>query len=484
LFGVEDDKPDWYTPVVPARSIFAACLLLMPLGCDETSVHLIIHSKLVIPDEIDALCVQLAAAGELDFAKRYPLSAQERGRPLTLSVLPGERHDRGFEVLLRGERRGWEVSWVRQEATFEEHSVREKDIYLRRCGGREGQGLFTWGGQLTNASGSALAAAPVAYTTDEVVVVAPGDSRRFAFIQDGIKHVKGGLPAGPKGAVHGLLAVDVDNDCDLDLLVLGQEEPLLWIHDGNGAFAPRANAIQIQGEYLGAAAADINLDGFVDLVLVSPSGPRLLRNKGEWTGTFVDSSSWIPLGLDDATAVATGFINKDAYPDIVIARGQATGKRNVVLINQFSGPDQVSFAKVELTGENLTTSLAVADLDGDDLHDLVVGNANEDPIVHINTTDQVVSLEPRPLALPEIDGETAEMILARDLDDDCDIDLVAARAGGIRIFLNDGHGAFASSSGTSLPGATRVDVADVTGDQVLDLVLGGGDGAYYLSQER
>jgi len=475
--------------------------LLLPFllsACDETSVVLVIHSnQLTIPAQLDAVCLQIAGDGKFQFKRRYPLREADAGAPRTLSVLPGDRTSSGFEVLLRGERRGWEVAWLRESATFEEHTVKEKHLYLERCGTRPGQGRFGSTQQLTNQPGSAVAAAPIAFAPSVAVVAWSGEARRFAHIQGSIKQLPGGTPAVPSGgAVRDLVAVDVDGDCDLDLVLLHELGPQVWKHGDTGTFQEQAGAILLTGDYHRAVAADFDLDGYVDLVLVSPTEVRLLLNNGNGTGTFRDMSQLLPSGIDDVTDVAVGFLNRgagkdpDYYPDIVLARGDAT-KPNVVLLNSYSGGN-VSFTRVDLSDPRDTRSVAVADLDGDGLQDVVFGNApvasgvSGLPQVFFNkSTDEDVSLELRSNVLINASPDAVDDILVADLDDDCDEDVVLARSTSTMIYLNDGQGAFVESPSGPQAKASRVAAIDMNGDSVLDLVLGGEEpGAFWLAQEK
>lgn len=471
-------------------------LTLVPLlvtataACDETAVSLVIHSRLEIPHDLDAVCLQLAASGTFQFGQRYPLSEDQAGTPLTLSVLPGERNRSGFEVLLRGERRGSEVSWARESAAFEEHKVQEKDIYVQRCGLRKGQGTFTWVEPLTSNAGSAVAAVPIASAPSAVVVAWSGEARRFAYL-DRVRQLPEGLPPVGQKAVRDLAAVDVDNDCDLDLVLLQEQGGAqVWRHGPDGTFQQQDGAVMVQGDFHHLAAADLNLDGFVDLVLVSPSEVKLLLNNGNDAGSFRDESSMLPADLGDVTDVGIGFINRggetriDSYPDIVLSRGNTSSNTALALINHYVDSSTLTFDRMVVTDARQARSVAVGDFDRDGLHDVVLGNVSDLPLVYINkSTANSVKLELSKNALLNVSTETVNDILAVDLDDDCDVDLVLARDTSSVIYNNEGKGVFVEKP--LLPGAARLAAADIDGDDVLDLVLGGGpQGAGWLSQQK
>lgn len=500
LFAILSSRPSrGILPFVVRRRIVrgagpailaTACWVFVCLipGCSDTAIHLIIHSKLKIPDQVDALCLQIAAGGELDFSRRYPLSESHAGRPMTTSVLPGEQHKDGFEVLLRGDRRGLKVSWLRESAYFESNAIKEKHLFIERCGGGAGQGRFSWAGRLTDRPEAAVEGIPVPMASSLVLVVSAQQAKRFAFIGDQVMDLEGGLPSPPGAQVGRLLAADLDGDCDLDLIVLNKDRPHMWRHDGKGEFHLQSNAILVVGEFKGGAIADMNLDGYADLVLGATDKTKLLLNNGKQTGTFRDAMESLPADLQQVTSVGIGFINRDSYPDIVLARGESTAEPNVVLISQYSADSgRLGFNKVEYSEPKQTKSVTVADVDGDGWHDVIDNNVGEPPAVLLNrSSGKDVILQVRTGALDRVGGEITEEILAVDLDDDCDQDLVVARSSGIRILLNDGTASFSEhSSGAGLPGGKRVAASDVDGDGALDVIVGGNpSGAGWLHQGK
>jgi hypothetical protein len=62
---------------------------------------------------------------------------------------------------------------------------------------------------------------------------------------------------------------DVDNDGDEDLLLAGATQPLLFLNDGHGRFAPVPDAFRFEkplaGSITSIAMADYDKDGFLDL---------------------------------------------------------------------------------------------------------------------------------------------------------------------------------------------------------------------------
>jgi hypothetical protein len=91
------------------------------------------------------------------------------------------------------------------------------------------------------------------------------------------------VPGGPNDPV----AADFNNDGNLDLAVTvqggGNDRVSILLGDGTGHFAPPMN-FPTDSDPLGIAAADLNADGFADLVTASAIGRSVtvLMNDGTW----------------------------------------------------------------------------------------------------------------------------------------------------------------------------------------------------------
>ncbi len=143
------------------------------------------------------------------------------------------------------------------------------------------------------------------------------------------------------------LFADIDNDGDQDLVVATSTQPLLFLNDGTGRFAPVAGAFTfdkpLQGLITGISMADYDRDGFLDVYLCvysyffgageekagtptpyydARNGPPgvLFRNDGQ--GRFVDATR--ATGLEAANdryhfAAAWADYDEDGWPDLLVA---------------------------------------------------------------------------------------------------------------------------------------------------------------------
>ncbi|HET8946428.1 MAG TPA: CRTAC1 family protein, partial [Candidatus Polarisedimenticolia bacterium] len=87
------------------------------------------------------------------------------------------------------------------------------------------------------------------------------------------------LPAAAKGSFYGAVLFDADNDGDLDLYLCGAGQVLL-LNDGRGVFSDATSAAGLGTiavkDGRGAATADLDGDGDLDLVVSQNGGPALI----------------------------------------------------------------------------------------------------------------------------------------------------------------------------------------------------------------
>jgi hypothetical protein len=439
-----------------AVSLYAATLF----GCNDTAVVL----RVVSDQPLDAMCIGLDAGGSHRFGRQYPLNGVMF--PQTLSVLAGGQGS--FEETVTGFRRGLPVARVQRTVPFKNQSVEHLDVPLGACRPGSSSAMFT---MTASAPGAVDQAVLLSHPNGPMVFAANVGRFSAATLQPVMAQQD--LPA---GGLSQLFAADFDGDCQDDLLVL--PESGLFTRDPTGEFSAMAATPGATGNH--AAAADLDGDGNLDLVLVGGNMAHVLL--GDGAGHFREQPSAFDQQPTDATAVAVGDLDGDGNVDVVIGQGSAMPAVTRVYLNESSGHFVYAAAALPPRMER-TTALALADVDGDGDLDLVAAHAAGPVRLFVNRGNAY--LDDRSFsALPDQVAAMVPSLLLTDLNADCLPDLVIPRAGAAPLlWLNAGGDSFAL--GTALPGpeSSGALAGDVNGDGLVDLVLWGANGLTTLVQK-
>ncbi len=192
-----------------------------------------------------------------------------------------------------------------------------------------------------------------------------------------------------------MAAADFDLDGDLDLLTVDLE-PNWWgvhsrVNDGTGVFKELQYIAASSGMPLGpplvhlaSAAGDINGDGCPDAVSVHSLGGAHIY-LGRCDGHFQFFTESQPFGMGDAgVAVALTDINGDNILDLIssgifLAQGGAFGQEAGNLLSVMLGNGQGGFNPARVyRGEGTLIDLAIADLNGDAVPDVIAANQDSD----------------------------------------------------------------------------------------------------------
>lgn len=465
------------------------------LACSDTAVVIELAFTRKIPEALDAVCLQVATRGQERFARRVSVVNLSRTTP-TLTVEQGDESVPGFDLLVRGELSRQPVSTNRLDIRFESGSISKRSVKVDPCESRRG-GRFEDAGRLSTLTPAAVVAMPGTQVRgDLVLAIAPGKAQRFGLPRDqgSVVELRDGLPAPSGSPVLGAVALNVigeneERDCDLDVLVLTEARPELWIHQ-DGAFT-RSTATLLTGAWPVAAVGDLRAGGGVDIALGGAQGLALLLDNNTAGGSYSVVNNLLPSSTP-VSALVVAHLDDDGNPDLIV--GTESGA-DIVLLNDPQG-DAV-FTQAQVTGltdtPSATTALAVADIDRDGKVDVLRATAND---VQILRGTQTLVLD-QTLAFPadvQLDGVT--QILVDDLNNDCTPDIVLVRPQGTQILYNSFNAGSGSlevadirdpSGNPSAPRASRAVAADVNGDGIRDLVLAGDTGAaelgsYWLEQ--
>jgi hypothetical protein len=221
------------------------------------------------------------------------------------------------------------------------------------------------------------------------------------------------------------------------------------------------------------AIGDMNNDGLQDLVSADFNVSLFVQTA---PGTFAKPVSLYPGG---ANWVAVGDLNNDGIPDIALT--DSVGVK--VLLHTgaaasltYAAPVAVFTQSVNpgITGANL---IAIADVNGDGLNDLVItdpGPVGSPPTVNIllqNKSAPGTFLAPVSYTLSAT--SIPQSIVVADVNGDGHPDIVIGGSTVVNVLLNNASapGTFLAAASYATTNATQVAIADVNGDGLVDIVV-------------
>ena len=278
----------------------------------------------------------------------------------------------------------------------------------------------------------------------------------------------GGAKVTPPG-VHGIVGLDWNYDFKTDLAFAGAGGLRLWQQGAGAKFTDvtaRTTLPQaiLKGAYTGAWDFDIEADGDLDLVLSPASGPPLvLRNNGGESGearTFREIRPFPGIGsLRDFTK---GDFDADGDADAALV--DKAGK-----LFLFSNERGGFFKAVKLPNSSgQIVALALADVDGDSVLDVLMLNADGvlKRLAYAPDKNEWMEAEVLRRATKSSPEET-ERVLVGDLDNNGQIDIVISNKLSTQIW--QGSGPLQYKALDSTVGAGVFALADIDKNGQLDL---------------
>ena len=342
-----------------------------------------------------------------------------------------------------------------------------------------GDGTFGEPTQFSTTRGTSLALADLNKDNnlDVVVLGEPGFEigRMSVLFGDGVGAFGGRTDLFAYGGPHSLQILDVNEDKDLDIAFSGSAgDRFVSYHPGNGdgTFGGRVD-IQYGPQIGSAFFVDVNEDGVLDILtpLVSKVIQVVLGVGG---GQFF---SFPRIVVDQINAVALGDLDGDIDLDIIAPNS------SVPSLSLFLGNGDGTFvASGDLPAKFNRRDVALADLDGDnDLDIVTVGLIPNELSVYLGAVDGSFG--------PRIDFDAGSLssysLRLGDLNGDGTPDAVVGYSPGgiVAIFLGNGDGTFGSRTEIAVGGHTRgVAIGELNGDGNPDIVAVSltGNAAYLL----
>ena len=243
------------------------------------------------------------------------------------------------------------------------------------------------------------------------------------------------------------------------------------LHCVNG-FLPAVN--YPVGTPMAVVAADVNGDGILDLIVASAAGNSLTLFTGHADGSFTSSRCSVtgglcPVGLGPTAMAVGNFRGRSKEVDLVVVNTTA----NTITVMQGNGLNFNS-PQTYSVGTN-PTSVAIADVSGDNHPDLIVTNGGNNTVtILLGDGKGAFTLK----SSPSTDATPVSVAVA-DFNGDKVPDLAVANSVGntVDILLGNGDGTFQPPTAINAGANPQsVAVADFNGDGNNDLAVADGAG--------
>ncbi len=272
---------------------------------------------------------------------------------------------------------------------------------------------------------------------------------------------------------------DINNNGRLDVLLVNatQHKSKLFLNQGQGNFSAHdRSGIEVHPQYFhGAAFADFDNDGFVDLIITNFFETRfhqLYKNNGDNTFTLMTNTP-VSTVSERAMAPILADFDNDGLVDIFIPNGNNRANSLFRNIGNFQF-EKVNDPVLDNDKKN-SVGAAWGDFNNDGFLDLLVLNAsNQQNDLYLNNGDRTFQkVENSPVVLDGGDSHGAVWV---DVNNDGWLDLyVTNDQGASHLYINDQNGNFTRKVGELVGGNVGktygVAMADYNKDGYMDLAV-------------
>ncbi|MEP7274480.1 MAG: VCBS repeat-containing protein, partial [Acidobacteriota bacterium] len=280
---------------------------------------------------------------------------------------------------------------------------------------------------------------------------------------------------------------DVNSDGILDLAVTSSERDAVEILLGNGTGAfklapgsPFTASASLEFYTHRLELVDVNEDGKLDIITANQRRNTFSTLLGNGRGEFSPGpATTFPPG-QLRYFFALGDIDGDGHLDVVTASGQGPDSSEPGRVAVLRGNGKGVFKELSEASHSVPPEprlILLADMNGDQRQDMVIGHSNNRVSVLLNVTSgQFASAPGSPYNLGA--GDEAFGLAVADFNRDKRNDLAAASVDTVTVLLRDKDG-FAPGPGSPFragPGAYHLVLGDINKDGKLDVVASSFDG--------